>query len=222
LNYICFKIARMHLQKLLGIEFFLLFFLLPISLIIPYNPWVKFGLIVGGFVYIIYVLLGKTKVRFRVKKGIGWSYFWKRILTSFIIIAVVTAAYVYIVDSDKLFCVPRTDKVLWVRILFIYTFLSVWPQEIIYRTFFFERYGHLFRNERLAIFINAVVFSLAHLLLQSTLVLVLTFIGGLLFGYTYMKTRSTTLVSIEHAIYGNWLFSVGMGGMLAFPGMGAC
>jgi hypothetical protein len=27
------------------------------------------------------------------------------------------------------------------------------------------------------------------------------------------------LVSIEHAIYGNWLFTVGMGQMLAFPGM---
>jgi hypothetical protein len=25
------------------------------------------------------------------------------------------------------------------------------------------------------------------------------------------------LVSIEHAIYGNWLFTVGMGEMLAFP-----
>ena len=212
----------MNTQKLLGIEFFLLFFLLPISLMLPYNAWVKLGLIVGGFIYIIYILLRKTKVRFRIKQGVAWKAFWKRILLSFLIIAAVTAAYVYIVDANKLFCVPRTNMSLWVRILFIYTFLSVWPQEIIYRTFFFERYGHLFNSERLAIFVNAVVFSLAHVLLQSTLVIVLTFIGGLLFGYTYAKTRSTTLVSIEHAIYGNWLFTVGMGGMLAFPGMGAC
>ncbi|MAK35391.1 MAG: CPBP family intramembrane metalloprotease, partial [Flavobacteriaceae bacterium] len=28
-----------------------------------------------------------------------------------------------------------------------------------------------------------------------------------------------TLVTIEHALYGNWLFTVGMGQMLAFPGM---
>ena len=188
----------------------------------PYNPWVKFGLIIGGFIYIIFILLRKTKVRFRIKQRIAWKTFWKRILLSFFIIAIVTATYVYIVDANKLFCVPRTNTRLWVRILFVYTFLSVWPQEIIYRTFFFERYGHLFKNERLAIIINAVVFSLAHILLQSTLVIVLTFIGGLLFGYTYVKARSTTLVSIEHALYGNWLFTVGMGGMLAFPGMGAC
>jgi len=47
----------------------------------------------------------------------------------------------------------------------------------------------------------------------------LTFIGGVLFAYTYQKTKSTALVAIEHAVYGNWLFTVGMGEMLAFPGV---
>jgi membrane protease YdiL (CAAX protease family) len=70
--------------------------------------------------------------------------------------------------------------------------------------------------------VNAIVFSLAHIFFKNTLVLVLTFIGGLLFAYTFVKTKSTTLVSIEHALYGNWLFTVGMGEMLAFPGQEAC
>jgi membrane protease YdiL (CAAX protease family) len=48
-------------------------------------------------------------------------------------------------------------------------------------------------------------------------VLAFTFIGGILFAYTYQKTKSTLLVSIEHAIYGCWLFTVGMGTMLGFP-----
>ena len=47
--------------------------------------------------------------------------------------------------------------------------------------------------------------------------IILTFLGGLLFAFTFKKTKSTILVSIEHAIYGSWLFTIGMGAMLGFP-----
>ena len=75
----------------------------------------------------------------------------------------------------------------------------------------------LFTNKRLFIFINAILFALGHLFFRNTLVLFLTFLGGLLFAITFNKTNSTILVSIEHAIYGCWLFTVGMGEMLGFP-----
>ena len=52
---------------------------------------------------------------------------------------------------------------------------------------------------------------------KNSLVLALTFLGGLLFAFTFYKTKSTLMVSIEHAIYGCWLFTVGMGSMLGFP-----
>ena len=99
----------------------------------------------------------------------------------------------------------------------VYSLFSVYPQELIYRTFFYERYEALVKNEDLFIFINAILFSLAHLFFKSGIVLLITFIGGLLFAYTYFKTKSTLLVTIEHAIYGSWLFTVGMGTMLGFP-----
>jgi len=102
-------------------------------------------------------------------------------------------------------------------ILFIYSFFSVYPQELIFRTFYFQRYECLFQNKNLFIFINATVFALAHLFFKNSLVIVLTFLGGLLFAFTYKKTKSTLLVTIEHAIYGCWLFTVGMGEMLGFP-----
>ncbi len=66
-------------------------------------------------------------------------------------------------------------------------------------------------------FINAIVFSLGHIFFKNTLVMILTFVGGLLFAFTFQKTRSTLLVTVEHAIYGSWLFTVGMGDMLGFP-----
>jgi membrane protease YdiL (CAAX protease family) len=61
------------------------------------------------------------------------------------------------------------------------------------------------------------VFSLGHIFFKNALVMVLTFLGGILFALTFNKTKSTLLVSIEHAIYGSWLFTVGMGSMLGFP-----
>ncbi|WP_246849101.1 CPBP family intramembrane glutamic endopeptidase [Aquimarina sp. U1-2] len=131
----------------------------------------------------------------------------------------ITGSYVFLLAPETLFSVLLKRPELWFIILFVYTFLSVWPQEIIYRTFFYERYRELVQNKWLFILINAVLFSLAHLFLRSFMVQLFTFVGGLLFAYTYQKTKSTTLVSIEHALYGNWLFTVGMGEMLAFPGV---
>ena len=52
---------------------------------------------------------------------------------------------------------------------------------------------------------------------HSLLILLFTFIGGYIFAYTYQKTKSWFWVCAEHAIYGSWLFTVGMGTMLGFP-----
>lgn len=200
-------------------EFFLLFILLPLSFALEYFNLIKAGLAVAGFTYIIFILKKVEHISFSVKKEIDWKAFWKRTAITFLIIAVVTMGYVLYEDASALFYVPLNDPPLFIVILFVYTFLSVWPQEIIYRTFFFKRYERLFKSKSLFIFIGAIVFMLAHIFFKNTLVLILTFLGGLLFGFSYFKFRSTTLISIEHALYGNWLFTVGMGQMLAFPGM---
>lgn len=206
----------------LSTELFLLFVLLPISLVFSMPIWIKVALVLLGFIYVIITLIRVEKITFKIQKNMEWSAFWKRIGALFLLVVFSTTAYVYFLDATKLFCVPKNNPTLWVFILFVYTFLSVWPQELIYRTFFISRYSHLFQNKNLLIFINGIVFCLAHIFFRNTLVLVLTFIGGLFFAFTYLKTKSTLLVSIEHALYGNWLFTVGMGQMLAFPGMESC
>jgi len=199
-------------------EFFLLFILMPVSLVFDFPIWIKGVLVLSGFVYII-VVLRKMGVSLRIKKSIDWKSFWKRTFITFLLIAIITMAYVWYTDASLLFFVPKNDPYLFVFILLVYSLLSVWPQELIYRTFFINRYETIFKSNALLVFVNAIVFSLAHLFFRNTLVLILTFLGGLLFGLTYLKFRSTTLVTIEHALYGNWLFTVGMGQMLAFPGM---
>ena len=198
-------------------EFFTLFIVFPISLVLDYYIAIKIILGVIGFVYIVIVLLKIEKLHFGIRSNLNWSKFLKETAVKFLIITTLTIPYVFLVDRENLFAVVINKPLLWLGILFIYTLFSVYPQELIYRTFFFKRYQVLFKSEAILIFINAIVFSLAHIFFRNTLVLLLTFIGGILFAITYKTSKSTFLVSIEHAIYGCWLFTVGMGDMLGFP-----
>ena len=209
----------MNSKKSLFIEFLALFICIPIGLALLIPIWIKISVVVIGFGYLLYVLKGLGLLKFQIKPMIPLTSFWKRVGITFMLIAIVTSLYVWFVKPEALFYIPLNKPLLFVTILFVYSVFSVWPQELMYRTFFFERYKALFQNRKLLVFVNAFVFSLAHLFFKNTLVLVLTFVGGVLFGLTFLKFKSTTLVSIEHALYGNWLFTVGMGQMLAFPGM---
>lgn len=200
-----------------GFELFIIFVLVPISFVLNYSPWIKLGIGFIGFAYVIYVLLKIEKLKFKLSKQIDWKTFWKSTILKLFIIGIITTVFVWITDKTQLFNVLLNKPIKWLFILFVYSFFSVYPQELIYRTFFFKRYRPLFKNTGLLIFINAILFSLAHLLFNSGLVLFLTFLGGALFALTFKKTESTLLVSIEHAIYGCWLFTVGMGSMLGFP-----
>ena len=198
-------------------ELFIIFIVIPVSFTLGYPIWVKLSIGVLGFLYIIFVLLKVEKNKFKIAPNLNWKTFWKQTLIHLSIIVVVTTCYVYITDKSQLFNVMLNNSKLWIFILFFYSLFSVYPQELIYRTFFFQRYEALFKNKWLFILVNAVLFSLAHIFFKNTLVMLLTFIGGILFALKFERTKSTLLVSIEHAIYGCWLFTVGMGNMLGFP-----
>jgi len=199
------------------LELVAIYVLVPISFTWPYPIWLKTGIGFIGFVAIAIFLYKNRGERTSQLTQSHRRWFRNRLLILLSIILPVSITYVFWLDPSWIFGVVLEKPKLWLLILFVYSFLSVYPQELIYRTFFFQRYGSLFPNQTALILVNAAVFSLAHLFFQNHLVTLLTFIGGILFAITYHKTKSTALVSIEHAIYGCWLFTVGMGDMLAFP-----
>ena len=133
-------------------EFFILFVVFPVSLVFEYNIFLKliFGLL--GFVYVILVLLKIERLKWQLSQNLEWNSFWKKTMFKLMAIGTVTALYVCIVDIDNLFVVIRNKPLLWLGILFIYTLFSVYPQELIYRTFYFKRYQLLFKSESLFIF----------------------------------------------------------------------
>lgn len=113
--------------------------------------------------------------------------------------------------GTELFGLPRFNTRLWAFIMVFYPVVSVWPQEVIYRAFFFHRYRCVLPRPWMRIFASAAAFGFMHILFLNPIAPLLTFIGGVLFGHTYERSRSVLAVSIEHAIYGCWVFTVGLG-----------
>jgi uncharacterized protein len=105
----------------------------------------------------------------------------------------------------------RPHPVFWAVVMLAYPVVSVYPQGLLYRAFFFERYAGLFPNKWAMILASASVFSFLHIIFRNWLAVDLTFAGGLLFAARYAKTDSLATSSFEHALYGCWLFTVGLG-----------
>lgn len=212
-------------RRLLWIELGLLFFALPIVLAL--NPFVKISVALAIFalVYVVYIckseltehafstMWRQIKIAFKPQ----WSGLWPRVTIKFIVFALLTSIFVSLQMPDSLFVVVIKDPLLWLSVCLFYCFVSVLPQEFLYRSFFFRRYQVLVDSAPVFILLNALVFCAAHLMFHNWLVLLITFCGGLLFAFTYQKTRSYWLVSAEHSFYGLWIFTLGMGEMLAFP-----
>ena len=112
---------------------------------------------------------------------------------------------------DGLFAFPSREPVIWMVVMLLYPLLSALPQELIYRAFFFERYEPLFRNEQVLGYASAVAFAFLHIVYDNGWALALSLLGGLLFAHTYRRTRSLFWVSVEHALYGCIIFTVGLG-----------
>jgi len=95
--------------------------------------------------------------------------------------------------------------------MFVYPLLSVVPQEFVYRTFFFERYKPLFSNSAAMILASTFCFGFVHIMFHNWIAPVFSGIGGLLFSISYARHKSLKLVSIEHAAYGCYVFTIGLG-----------
>ncbi|MEO0651905.1 MAG: CPBP family glutamic-type intramembrane protease, partial [Planctomycetota bacterium] len=97
-----------------------------------------------------------------------------RILALFAVSAVVLTALVAIATPERLFDLPRERTGLWAAVMVFYPLLSVLPQEVLYRAFFFHRYRPLFRNRRLTLLVSALAFGYVHILYGAWISVALT------------------------------------------------
>ena len=123
----------------------------------------------------------------------------------------VLALAVRLFTPHLLFSLIRRSPLLWLLIFFLYPLLSVYPQELLYRAFFFHRYQLLFGSGWSMLLASALAFGFVHIIFRNWLAVVLCVIGGLLFSLTYHSSGSLLLTCLDHAIFGNFLFIIGLG-----------
>jgi hypothetical protein len=115
---------------------------------------------------------------------------------------------------------PRNRPETYRKVMLLYPAMSVVVQELVYRTFYFHRYGVLFgRAWWLAILLNGVLFGLGHIVIGTELAVYGTMATGTLFAYRYAVTRSFWAVFLEHTLWGALVFTVGLGRFF-FAGVG--
>ena len=133
------------------------------------------------------------------------------IVLRFGIIAVILGAGVAWFAPELLLRLPLTRPLLWLLIMFLYPALSVYPQGIIYRGFIFQRYKPLFQAPWAMTAASALAFALVHLVFNNLLAVAFTALAGLMFAWTYRRTKSIAISSLEHALYGCFIFTIGLG-----------
>lgn len=194
-------------------EVFTLFILLP-SAILFFQLHKFFILILWIFAFLCFSYLKKDKdfdqKSWTRKEAINQNNL-KRILLIFLLATILISIYTYIFEPARFMQFPLTNPVLWGIVMVLYPILSVYPQEIIYRAFFLHRYKAIFRSQSLLIISSAASFGYAHIIFHNFIAVFLSFIGGILFGLNYRKNKSLLLVSLEHALYGCMIFTVGLG-----------
>jgi len=120
------------------------------------------------------------------------------------------AALVLFMSPERLFCIPRANPALMLVIVTFYGFVSVLPQEVVFRGYAAWRLDKAgFRNLP-ALIVSAALFGWVHIVFGSWLSVGLSFVAGLFFYRTYRKYKSLAAVWLEHSLIGISVFALGL------------
>ncbi len=133
------------------------------------------------------------------------------IMITFSIAATAIALFTYLFQRVYFLYFMAAEPRLWFIFVLIYPLLVVYPQELVFRAFFFHRYRSIFGHGLVMITLSGISFGLAHLFFANWYAPVLSTLGGMLFAYRYTKAQSIVIAALEHGLWGNFLFTIGMG-----------
>ncbi len=168
---------------------------------------------------VVWLLAGVAAALLALTPGFRWRSLlrgpvlreWRLILGFAALTAVCGTLAVQALVPHAFLWMPWGATSLWLLIMTLYPLLSAAPQELIYRTLFFERYGALFPSEGRAIAANAALFGLGHLFYLNPFTIAATMLAGAAFAWAYLRARSTLLAWALHAIAGQIVFTLGLG-----------
>lgn len=196
------------------LEYFVLFWLLPIVLVVNREHFATFAVpaIVGlsiGCAFILWKkgVLQKHWQRARNLKTADLTPLFKTLA----IVSLPLLLLTLILLPDRFLFLPLEHPQYWLLLLLIYPVFSVIPQELVFRTYFFHRYKKIFKNKSLRAVLGSISFGLAHLIYGNWIAVALSFLASLIFSFRFIESKSTALVVIEHSLMGLVIFTLGLG-----------
>ena len=189
------------------LEFFFIFFIIPSTIFFLDSSIIIFlTLYLVSILSLVILSFDKTFLFTSLKKQIDWKF----VIIFSVIFFFLGFFYVLLVDKNLLFIFPKTNFKLWLIVIFIYPFLSVIPQELVYRVFFFQRYFPDINTFYFPVFLNLVVFAYGHLVFSNMHAIIITAIASPIFTYAYLKKSFLTCV-VLHTLGGQIIFTLGLG-----------
>lgn len=189
----------------LRLEFALLFGGAPLLILAFKHPTLLFFALWAGALGALLFLRSGTTVSSDTKRDIG------TILWRFALLAPLLTLASWWVWPTHFLELPRNKPGFWLLIMVLYPALSVWPQEVLYRSFLFSRYQEILSTPATRIVGSAVAFGFAHIIFQNWIAVILTTVGGFLFASGYERHHSLRLSWPEHSLYGCLIFTIGLG-----------
>lgn len=130
-----------------------------------------------------------------------------RFFTGSILLVILTLIF----NKELFLYFPKSNFELWLTVLLFYPLISVYPQELVFRSFFFHRYSSIFKSDKLMVFMSGISFGFAHIIFQNWVAPLLSVLGGIIFANTYLKTNRLLYSVFEHSLWGDFIFTIGLG-----------
>lgn len=159
----------------------------------------------------LYLMRDKTFAKRRLCGLFKVKLIWKALVARIILCTALLLIFCYLMIPEMLFGFAKHAPQRWLVVLVLYPFISAWPQELIYRAFMFQRYAKLFGDNLGMVAASSIAFAFLHVIYLNWVSMTLTLIAGYIFSINYKKTGYLATAALEHAIYGNLIFTIGMG-----------
>ncbi len=135
----------------------------------------------------------------------------KKLLHICIAVSCFLLMFIYLTAPDLLFYHPKNHLQIWLSTLVLYPILSVLPQELIYRTFIFNRYQAILPNLNHRILLSCISFGFLHIIFRNWEAVIFSTLAGVIFCQTYIRYQSTLVIILLHSLIGLSAYTIGLG-----------